>query len=324
MKKTIYTKPEFMYWEAQILDSITAQMSGGSGEYTEIGHSQHNPLLLTQGISRSIHYNNAWFQCEIDGATDFFITGNEEFNVKVYNGKIMPFNIIGEWNSADGIVAEYLSNYAINSEINLYRINVTSDTDITILCKVEQHVDKYENQNGALWKSNNDSAIPYGSRANKCFRWYVPKEHIPVLIYYLDTAGLETIESNSQILRSAGNEAASMAVTMAAEYIAEGLGGAIVGTTVGIIASIFLFIAEILLEEDFGDHISGKVFEKSGFDLTEKTHRNGVVIKKDYLSRTSSTGVTTVDAWDGEKMTGAPGWTGTFDIRHLEIIYNSN
>lgn len=322
--KNIYEKPVMTYWTAEKLNKIAARMSGGDGDGAELGSSRWNPMYLTSGQIGTLSFQDCWFQCEIDGAVDFRITATDEFEVKVYRNNLAPYNLFREWTSQDHTVDECVSVYQENDGINKYMINIIGTSELTVACRVKQHIDLCRNSNGSLWTPNADSAVPNTGAGNCNLYWYIPKEHIHAVKYYLNNAGEESILSNSQTVRMAGEAAASQAISLAASFLGSAAYGGIAGVGVGLIATAILYVATSWLDMQLDKNIIPLIEENSGYDLLSDSYTNGVLIKKNYFARTSSLGFFRVEPWSEDIMSGAIGWTGNFDVRHLDLLYTNN
>ena len=321
--KNIYEKPVINFWKAEVLNRIEASMSGGGGTDTEIGSSRWNPYNLTSGQIGTLSLADCWFECEIDGAVDFQITANTEFNVKVYRNNCAPYNLFREWTSQNCKIDECVSVYQKNDGINKYMINVTGTLSTIVVCRVKQHIDMCMNSNGSLWTPNADSAVPNTGTGNCNLYWYIPKEHIHAVKYYLNNAGEESILSNSQTVRMAGEAAISQAISLAASFLEGAAYGGIAGAGVGLIATAILYVATSWLDMQLDKNIIPLIEEYAGYDLQSDSYSSGVLIKKNYFARTSSLGFFQVETWTGDLMKGAVGWTGVFDLRHLDLLYDN-
>lgn len=275
---------------------------GGMTTFAATGTSG-NPYELTDGVTSSVSASSEyWFKCVTWGATDFTLQSTKSAAMVIYKKTLFGKKELNSYSSRTYVFKE-ISDCAINNGKNTYLMCFTPSSSATLTCTVEQHVDTYVRSAGAMWISDDQSAIPNTNMLYFKY-WYVPADKVSYMVDYVEDSRFLDYQ---KLLVDGTITAASIAAGIATAGASN--------ATIGIITTVVSGVGSFALSQftDFKGAVIDNVRTAGGYNSSTKTYSSGVLLKE-----VMANGYTYyfVESWNGSTMTGPAGWTGTWTIAY--------
>lgn len=293
--RDLLTEQQYALVEEQIR---FANECGSISTYAATGTSS-NPYELTAGIASSVSASGEyWFKCATWGATDFTMKSTKAATMVIYKKTLFGKTELNSYTNRTS-VSKLISDCAINNGKNTYLICFTPSTSSTLTCTVKQHIDSYTRSAGAMWLSNDKSAIPDTNMLYFKY-WYVPADKVSYMVDYVEDS--KFLDYQKMLVDG----------TMTAASIAAGIATAGASSaTIGIITTVVSGVGSFALSQftDFKGAVIDNVRTAGGYNSTTKKYSSGVLLKE-----VMANGYTYyfVESWNGGTMTGPAGWTGSW------------
>ncbi|MBE5936226.1 MAG: hypothetical protein E7262_10685 [Lachnospiraceae bacterium] len=234
-----------------------------------------------------------WGSCDIKVSFNKRYSSSKPATIKIYKNSVKNSNLITTR-------TETSKTYTYKSTRlkgkNTYKVEVTVPSKSTIKCEVYKHVDSKNSTKGGVWSINNNSGNPNSTASSDVVetKAYVPAKNVADVIVAVQN------DKNLNITDRAITLGATAASTYLATYIPtlSKVGPAIV---YGMFTSD---ITPSLVQS----HVS-EVKRVSGYSTSTHKAKYGVCVTVGWINRTRYIKIT---KWDGNKMTGEPGYTGKF------------